>query len=205
MRHLHLQKLLVIIFLSYAHVSEAEEIYGAFGIKFGEALTAKQIGHCQADEYCTVEPDIPYYTFSHYSVRLSPIKNRVYEINGVGYLNSYLECINHAEKIANIINKKYGVKLDKSEHEGPNGNVFSTWSKTIGDLPKGIWALNSDNDGRKSIWLKCEDRSNIETSGSLKKAFPSLSISDVSIVITYRNKAIIKYEKIESMIDESGL
>lgn len=98
----------------------AENIGGAFGLKFGEKLDAKDQAKCAKNDYCEFSPSNPYHAFNSYFARLSPYKGKIYEIVGLGEPENYSQCLESAREIAKTIENKSALVVMTSNSKNVN-------------------------------------------------------------------------------------
>lgn len=183
---------------SSGNLKHSNSISGAFGMKFSDTLSDYEMSKCSKSNYCFISPNTPYIVFSRYSVRLTPLKGKIFEINGSGKVSSSGECILQAEKILRALKRKYNLELKKTEYSEASESLMTLWIAHTGKQSLML------GDQRKSIYLKCADRSKMNLKRStFEKEF--LLIHDHAISITYRDNGAKAMERLLGMMNEKGL
>ncbi len=111
-------KLRLLFFISMlAAFSFAQEITGAFGIKFGSSLSElKVIGTSKTtdgDTLYMVDPPIKIKALSEYYVMATPISKKVFSIWGLDEKLQKSECLTRLKAILSALERKYKIKREK--------------------------------------------------------------------------------------------
>lgn len=111
-------KAVALILLAFSSFTLAQEITGAFGIKFGQPLTDLQIIDKTGDSMYFVKPPIPIKLFDVYGVEVTPISKKVWNISATKLSLSKNECHDLLKALRYKLESKYTVSFQEETGVG---------------------------------------------------------------------------------------
>ena len=148
-----MKKTLFPLVLLSAAALAAENITGAFGLELGAVQDTSNLestcavkgkdSSCYKEYY--IKPPSPNEIFTDYTVTLTPVLNKIMEIQGFNTFKG--NCNNQTEALADALSKKYGVKKERVK---PSTNLHFKISKGNNEIR--VICINGKRESQMQIY-----------------------------------------------------